>query len=100
MTSKYPWPHPKPITDAGESLRVAMVTDSRDWSIDKRDAWLYGIIVGWKSEEGKEEGEDPLAELALKHNWTPETIDRLKMLHEQFQEKFPEYWDANKEHSE
>lgn len=37
-----------------ESVADTMRTDPRDWSLYKRDAWLYGILAGW-SEESLEE---------------------------------------------
>jgi hypothetical protein len=32
------------------ALRQRMTVDSRDWSADKLDAWLYAILVGWDCE--------------------------------------------------
>lgn len=55
-----------------ESLKTAVTLHPRDWSEHHRDAWAYGIIVGW----GR-----ALDEVAQKHGWTPETVARLKRLH-------------------
>lgn len=29
------------------SLRTTIVSHVRDWGAEKRDAWIYGVIVGW-----------------------------------------------------
>lgn len=29
-----------------ESLYDVLVFDSRDWSQNKNDAWIYGVVVG------------------------------------------------------
>ncbi|RLL17998.1 hypothetical protein [Acinetobacter chengduensis] len=55
-----------------ESLRSAVVFSSKDYSSCKRDAWIYGIVVGW---EGK-----ALEEVSKKHRWDKETVERLKRL--------------------
>jgi hypothetical protein len=63
----------------GESLQSianVMTTDPRDWSIDRRDAWLYGIVVGWG---------DALPEVANRHNWDEKTIERLQRLHSEYE---------------
>lgn len=48
----------------------AMVTHPRDWAADYRDAWLYGIIVGWDDAS--------LKELADKFRWSEKTVDKLR----------------------
>ena len=48
----------------------------RDWSSDHRDAWLYGIIVGWDDES--------LAELKGDHKWDDASVARLKRLRASF----------------
>jgi hypothetical protein len=65
-------PRPTPA-DAIESARTVMTFSSRDWSANHRDAWLYGIIVGWD--------DDAISEVARKHGWPPDEIRRLKALH-------------------
>lgn len=59
-----------------DSICSAMVFSSKDWGIDKADAWIYGIAVGWDNEA--------LVELKKKFNWSNGTIDRLKILHNNF----------------
>ncbi|MDX2986419.1 hypothetical protein [Streptomyces caniscabiei] len=34
-----------------QALRGRMAVDSRDWTDDKLDAWLYAILVGWDCED-------------------------------------------------
>jgi hypothetical protein len=62
-----------PTENFVESLHDCMVFDARDWALDNRNAWMYGIVVGWDA--------DSMADVAQKHGWTPEEIDRLKRLH-------------------
>ncbi len=59
-----------------ESLQNCIAFHSRDWARDKRDAWVYGVIVGWDDAS--------LKELAFKHCWYDETVARLKRLHERY----------------
>lgn len=33
-----------------DSLIRTITSSSKDWSIDERDVWIYGIIVGWDKE--------------------------------------------------
>lgn len=61
-----------------ESIRKAILFSSNDYSQCKRDAWIYGIVVGWPDEA--------LQELAQQHRWEPETIERLKRLNKAFVE--------------
>ena len=54
------------------SLHVAICLGSRDYSLNHRDAWIYGIVVGW---------DETLPEVAEKHGWSKETQDRLASMH-------------------
>lgn len=56
-----------------ESLSRTMAFSSRDWSINREDAWMYGIVCGWDSES--------LAELKQRHGWTDDQVARLDRLH-------------------
>jgi hypothetical protein len=56
-------------TSAIASLKAAMVLHPRIWSHDERDAWLFGIVVGWSANE--------LATLANLHGWTDADLERL-----------------------
>lgn len=57
------------LATALESVRCAMVTDPKDWCLDHRDAWTYGILVGW------DEAEEEVVE---RHQWSEETAQRLR----------------------
>jgi hypothetical protein len=59
-----------PISEVLDSVASAMATDPRDWSLVKRDAWLYGIFLGW--------GRPAMREVADLHQWSPETVARLE----------------------
>jgi hypothetical protein len=65
------------ITNPFDSLFTTIVCDSRDWASNHKDAWLWGIIVGWDNKS--------LEELQNKFNWTDTTCDRLKSLHRDFE---------------
>lgn len=66
-----------------DSLQSIIAFDPRDWGLYKRDAWMYGIILGWG--EDAEPDEDPITELAVMHGWTPDDVARLKRLHAKFE---------------
>ena len=69
-----------------QSIEDTIAFDSRDWSSDKRLAWIYGVVNGWENEE---EGEDPdsiYKELQREFKWTNETVERLKRLHNTYAE--------------
>jgi hypothetical protein len=68
---------PKLPENPMESIYDTIVFDSKDFSLNKRDAWLYGIVVGW---------DKAYEELKLKHKWTDEEVARNKRLHEKFKE--------------
>ncbi len=57
------------------SLVNCIALDTRDWSRDRCESWIYGIICGW---------EDSINEIAKKHGWSESTVERLQYLHEQF----------------
>lgn len=62
------------ITCPIESMRCCLAFSPRDFSTNGRDAWIYGILLGWDDEA--------LAELKAKFHWDDEQVDRLKTLHE------------------
>jgi hypothetical protein len=61
-----------------QSLRTCLPFDSRDWSVDKNDAWIYGIVCGWN---------DAIVDVAKVHGWADETVARLQRLHLAFKAK-------------
>ena len=74
--------HVKDCENPFESIADTIAFSSRDWGIDPRDAWVYGIAVGWK-EEGAQPfpgDNDAMTELAEMHGWTPKTVARLRRL--------------------
>lgn len=59
------------LAEALDSAKSTMAFSSRDWGgWDKRDAWLYGIILGWD--------EEAEAELAERFKWAPDDVARLR----------------------
>ena len=64
--------NPDNIYDSIESL---IAFSARDYSVCKRDAWLYGIVHGWG---------ECLEEIAKKHKWDSEDCKRLKLLNKQW----------------
>ncbi len=60
-----------------ESLHVIMATDARDWSLGRRDAWMYGVVCGWPRSS--------LKKLAARHKWEPEEVERLARLHKAYE---------------
>ena len=53
------------------SMAHCMAVHSRDWGLDHRDAWLYGIVCGWG---------DALQGVAERHSWDEATVERLQRL--------------------
>ena len=71
--------------DALSALRLALTTDSRDWSLSRGDAWIYGILVGWDCEEDHDHELDfceggALWSVAERHGWTGASVSQLKDL--------------------
>ncbi|HOL96497.1 MAG TPA: hypothetical protein PLH79_19295, partial [bacterium] len=60
--------------DPFASIRSTLATSSRDWSASSDLAWIYGIVFGW-------EYGDAMTEVAGKHGWSTEKVERLKRLH-------------------
>ena len=59
-----------------QALRLALLScvttmnlDSRDWSMRRRDAWFYGILVGW---------DEALPEIADRYDWSATTVAQLR----------------------
>ena len=62
----------KPEESPYASIADAMNFSLRDWGLNHRDAWIYGIAVGWG---------DAINCVADRHGWTDETVARLQRLH-------------------
>lgn len=71
------------FSEAIDQLHNTMVFDSRDWALNRRDAWLYGIVVGWDLDDDVDPAHDEGAmdDTAARHGWDPDTITRLRRLH-------------------
>lgn len=65
-----------PYNDWRESLDCNIYFDSRDWSINRQDAWIYGIVVGWDREA--------IDELKQLHHWTDDAVACLAELRKQY----------------
>lgn len=63
-----------PVVDLGclESIEATIAFDVRDWSEDRRSAWIYGIVFGWEEAEN---------ELKEKFGWDEDDINRLYKYH-------------------
>lgn len=61
------------LNEVFESLHKSLVFHSRDWAANERDAWIWGIVVGWDDESMKN--------LTNKFGWSDETVNRLKSYH-------------------
>lgn len=59
-----------------ESIESCLIHHVRDWGEEKRDAWLYGVIMGYDDE--------CMAENRERFGWSDETCARLTRLHEQY----------------
>ena len=71
----------QPITmNALESIECAIAFDVRDWSDDRRSAWIYGIVFGWGTDDEFEAIED----ICKKFGWDEDDVKRMKVFHEQW----------------
>ena len=72
-----------PPEDPFDSLEQLLAFNVRDWSTDKGDAWLYGIISGWDLEREPVEGgveDGAMQEVADRHGWDADAVARLRRL--------------------
>lgn len=58
------------LKEALNSLRRIIAFDSKDYAQCSRDAWIYGIVLGWDARSIKE--------LKAKFSWSDDTIARLR----------------------
>lgn len=59
-------------SDAIKAVHMCIVRHPRDWGADSRDAWIWGVIVGWDDES--------LVELAETHRWSSDDVARLRAM--------------------
>jgi len=71
------------------SAAASLSSVPRDTSEDHRDAWLYGIVLGWEWPGYPGHNEEVMEELAEKHDWSPATVARLRRLRAKYTETFP-----------
>jgi len=69
-----------------ESLKSTIAFSSNDWSTNKRDAWIYGIVLGWSDYDDPDDPEESaMEELKEKLGWSEEDVSRLKFLHSEYE---------------
>lgn len=64
------------LAQAFESIHNAIVFGSKDWSVYSKDAWIYGIVVGWDDSEG-----EATREICQRHKIKPEDLARMRSMH-------------------
>ncbi len=57
------------LAEVFDSLVGTITSLPGDQSLDHRDAWRYGVIVGW---------DESLASIAKQHGWSPDDVERLQ----------------------
>lgn len=67
-----------PTMNCLESIECAIAFDVRDWSEDKRSAWIYGIVFGWDDDDSENE-------IQNKFHWDDEDIIKLKQYHAEWE---------------
>jgi hypothetical protein len=74
------------VTDVLDTLARVLAGDPRDWSLDRRDAWLWGVLCGWDCEdhpgtvECDETCTNALATVAQRHGWNAVEVDVLRSM--------------------
>lgn len=69
------------IERAYASLHDVIAFDPRKWEDHHRDAWIYGIVIGWSDEY--------MEEFRTKFGWNEKTIEVLKSYHKALQSLNP-----------
>lgn len=60
-----------------DSIVTTIATSPKDWGLEKRDAWVYGIVMGWDDAS--------LVELQIRFRWNDATVRRLVRLNKKFE---------------
>lgn len=81
----------KVLSEALDRVGGLMATNSRDWGMDRGDAWLYGLFCGWDCEEKFDdpehdctdlddicEGQSAMLAVARRWMWTRDDVARLR----------------------
>lgn len=59
------------IRSALDSARTVMALHPRDWAAESRDAWLWGLLVGW---------DESMTDVQQKHKWSDADVAGLRSL--------------------
>ncbi|MFB7592328.1 hypothetical protein [Streptomyces sp. NPDC056169] len=62
-------------------LRIRLANSSRDWAQNSDDAWMYAVLYGWDCEQQHDHTPTCpklLNEVATKHGWTPDRVERIR----------------------
>lgn len=62
------------LAKALQSAGRCLAFHPRDWAVDHRDAWLWGIVCGWPSEA--------MDECAAKFGWSDSDVADLRAMRE------------------
>ncbi len=69
-----------------QSLKSTIAFSSNDWVINKCDAWIYGIVLGWSDYDDPDAPEESaMEELKEKFGWGVDDVSRLKFLHAEYE---------------
>lgn len=63
----------QPEENPFESIAACIAFSPHDWGENHRNAWIYGIVLGWDG--------DSMDEQARRHRWSPDDVARLRRLH-------------------
>ena len=66
------------LAEALDRLHRCIVHDARDWSLYKRDAMTYALVVGWGDGQ---DGEGAWRDVAARHGWSADDVAALQRLH-------------------
>lgn len=76
-------PNKKENSNPFKSLHDTIVYDSKDYSLNRRDMWIYGIVVGWFDDEETKEG--VRKDLKRRYPLLKDCdFNRMQILHEEF----------------
>ena len=77
----------KAVADVLDTLARVLAGDPRDWSLDRRDAWLYGVLCGWDCEDHDDAvacddscTSGAMAVVAGRHGWTCGEVNVLRRM--------------------
>jgi hypothetical protein len=67
------------VHEAIEAVRRMMATNVRDWGLDRGDAFLWALFLGWDDEDNPDES--AMGEVAERHGWDSAQVSRLRRFH-------------------